>query len=188
MTKTKRVTEIRDLGVIFEEQLSFKRHIEYIVAKAYWILGFIKRICSEFHDIRALKSIYCAHVRSHLEYASMVWQPYCADRIMDLESIQKKFVLYALRRTVKRDEHFPYASKCEAMGIETLARRRTNLSAFFVFDLLKNGVNAPVLRSYDVIFNVPRRELRDHEMLYLNTHRTQYGYYEQVDELCRTFN
>lgn len=185
-----RIYEVRDLGVLFDVQLTFKRHAEYVVAKAYSMLGFIKRVCKEFNDVRALKSVYCAHVRSHLEYASVVWQPHCANQIRSIESVQKKFVLYALRRTVRRDEHFrlpPYASRCEVIGIDDLAKRRKDLSAFFVFDVLRERINAPILRS-NFIVNQPRRNLRRHELLFVNFHRTEYGFYDPIDNLCRIFN
>ena len=71
------MTELRDLGVYFDEKISFNKHIDIIVAKAYSMLGFMKRICYEFTDpLRvALKSVYFAYVRSHLEYGSVIWHP-----------------------------------------------------------------------------------------------------------------
>jgi ribonucleases P/MRP protein subunit RPP40 len=178
-----RVFEIKDLGVIFDVKLDFNRHIEYVTSKAYSMLGFMKRICNEFRNVKALKSIYCAHVRSHLEYASCVWQPYCADKKRDIESIQKKFVIYALRRSVMRDAEFrlpSYVSRCDTIGIETLCRRRINLSVFFVFDLLRGRIDSPSLRSELVV--------NEHACLQVVIHRTDYGYYEPVNNLCRIFN
>lgn len=154
------------------------------------MLGFIKRICYDFRDIRALKSIYCAHVRSHLDYACVVWQPYCANKKAAIESIQKKFVLYALRRTVKRDENFrlpSYDSRCKNLGIESLQRRRINLSAFFVFDLLNNRIDAPELRSR-IVINDQARHLRRLQFLTIKHRRTNYGYHEPLNELCMIFN
>lgn len=130
-----RIREYRDLGVTFVENMSFNKHVEIVVAKAYAMLGFMKRVCKDFRNVRALKSVYCAHVRSHLEYASVVWFPYCKERSDMIESVQKKFLIYALRRTVSRDENFrllPYIDRCESLGLETLSRRRTNLCALFV--------------------------------------------------------
>lgn len=63
----KRVSEFRDLGVTFTEDLSFNKHVDLVVAKAYSMLGFMKRICRDFKNVDALKSIYFAHVRSRLE-------------------------------------------------------------------------------------------------------------------------
>lgn len=91
-----RVRMIQDLGVWMDEQLNFDRHIEFVTSKAYSMLGFIKRICKQFTSIEALKSVYFAHVRSYLEYASVVRHPYQLVHMNKIESIQKKFLIYAL--------------------------------------------------------------------------------------------
>ena len=55
----------------------------------------------------------------------------------------KKFLMYALRRSISRDSHLrlpSYIGMCELIGMETLARRRTNAC---VFDLLKEYYNEP---------------------------------------------
>lgn len=59
------------------------------------MLGFLKRVCFDFTDTVALKSIYCALVRSHLEFACVVWNPHYSVHISRIESIKKK--LYPLR-------------------------------------------------------------------------------------------
>ena len=50
-----RVTSIRDLGVLFDQKMKFFGHIDYFDFKAYSMLGFTLRICSEFKDL--LKSV-----------------------------------------------------------------------------------------------------------------------------------
>ena len=112
--RLERVKEMKDLGVTFTENLSFNSHVNVAVSKAYAMLGFMKRVCRRFRNVQTLKSVYCAYVRSHLEYASLVWFPHCKERSAEIESIQKKFVMYALRRSVRRDENFrlpPYADR-----------------------------------------------------------------------------
>lgn len=93
-----RISEKRDLGVTFTENLCFNKHVQCVIGKAYSMLGFIKRICRDFRNVKALKSIFFAHVRSHLEYASVVWSPYYQVHNDSIESIQKKFLMYALRQ------------------------------------------------------------------------------------------
>lgn len=190
MVVLRRVTEMKDLGVIFTEDLCFNRHIDLIVAKAYSMLGFVKRVCRDFHNIDALKSVYYAHVRSHLEYASVVWSPYYQKHNDKIESIQKKFLIYALRRTVQRDRNYrlpPYVSRCESIGMEPLWRRRFNLSAMFVFDLLRGRICAPQLL-LKLQLNEPVRVLRRVNYLTLVRHRTNYGMFEPINNLSRIFN
>jgi hypothetical protein len=45
-----RVEEIKDLGVILDTKMSFLSHVETIISKSAKMLGFIKRILSEFND------------------------------------------------------------------------------------------------------------------------------------------
>lgn len=49
--------------------MSLNHRIDYIIAKTYVMhdVGLIKRTRYEFHDIQALRSIYFAHTKLHLE-------------------------------------------------------------------------------------------------------------------------
>lgn len=140
--------------------------------------------------MKALKAVFFAHVRSRLEYASVVWAPYYQIHDDRIESIQKKFVMYALRHSVRRDANYrlpPYVDRCGSIGMETLSRRRLNLSAMFVFDLLRGRVDSSELRS-KLRINVPSRQLRCEPFLILDSHRTNYGLYEPVNSVARAFN
>jgi hypothetical protein len=61
------------------------------------MLGYIRRIGKEFRDPYTLKTLYNSFVRSHLEYASVVWNPYYGVHLKRIEDIQKKFLKFALR-------------------------------------------------------------------------------------------
>lgn len=87
-----RVRAMRDLGVIFDNKLTFNKHIDAKIAKAFSMLGFLKRICYDFTSLIALNTVYCSLVRSQLESASVVWSPIGVNQITRIESTQKKFV------------------------------------------------------------------------------------------------
>lgn len=192
----KRPQVIRDLGVLLDAKLTFSKHIAHIIAKAYSMLGFVMRICKDFKNIQALKSVYFAHVRSYLEYASVVWHPYMVTYIDKIESIQKKFLIYALRRSVSRDENYrlpSYISRCDSIILETLVRRRINACVFFVFDLLRGRLDAPGILSHvklnrDVVSDRPVRHSRESRFLVIHRHRTDYGQHEPINDLCMNFN
>jgi hypothetical protein len=61
---------MNDLGVMFDDKLTFNVHIDYIVSRAMKCLGFIKRFGREFKDPHVFKVLYCTYVRSILEFAS----------------------------------------------------------------------------------------------------------------------
>ena len=57
LTTISHVREYCDLGVTFDEALSFSSHIYNIVARANRSLGFIMRSCKALTDISALKGV-----------------------------------------------------------------------------------------------------------------------------------
>src|SRR5450759_2383220 len=93
-----RVSSICDLGVTIDSKLRFNEHVSIMTAKAFSVLGFIRRHASEFTDIHALKTLYCSLVRSILEYAAPIWSPYHVTHILTIERVQKRFVRFALRQ------------------------------------------------------------------------------------------
>ena len=192
-TSVERVREIRDLGVTLDEKLNFNSHVAKIVSKAHSMLGFLKRICYEFRNVRALTSIYNAHVRSHLEYASVLWNPHYAVRSGEIESVQKQFVMFALRKSVRRDSNFrlpPYADRCSSLGLETLARRRDNSCIFFVFDVLRKNIDAPqLLEIFDSLRTVNRTySFRTMNIFRTVFHRTKYRASEPINAASKLFN
>lgn len=178
------VFQILDLGVNFDTDLNFNRHIEIKIAKARSMLGFIKRVCRDFHDI------YFAHVRSHLEYVSVVWNPVTSLFINKIEAVQKQFLIYVLRFSFRRNANFelpPYSFRCSLIGIQSLELRRNNALAYFVFDVLRNYIDAPNLLCL-LNFNVPCHNFRFFNFFKIKYHRTQYGRNGPVSQMCIQFN
>jgi len=66
---------VLDLGVWFDEKLSFSKHIQTIINKAYMMLGIIKRNFKHL-TVPTFVLLYTITVRSHLDYCSSVWAPY----------------------------------------------------------------------------------------------------------------
>jgi hypothetical protein len=90
-----RKTEIRDLGILFDQQLRFIAHINNIVSSAFKSLGFLLRNSLCFRDVESLFILYNSLVRSKLEYASVIWNPCYETHIKYIESVQKRFVRFA---------------------------------------------------------------------------------------------
>lgn len=170
--------EIRDLGVQFSRNLSFNSHIKIIVAKAYSMLGFLKRVCRRFNNVDALIAVYCAHVRSHLEYAAVVWSPYYSVYSCSIESIQKKFVLFALRRRYPRHLYLElpsYLFRCDILNLSTLSLRRKLFCIRFIYDVLSNRIDSLFILS-EINFVVPSRRLRSNNTLFkIPFIRTNFG-------------
>ena len=72
--KIAKCEEEKDLGVTFDKNLLFDRHIMHIVNKANQMIGILKRTFT-FLDKDSLLKLYKAIVRPHLEYGNTVWFP-----------------------------------------------------------------------------------------------------------------
>jgi len=68
----KRGIQVLDLGVCFDEKLSFKEHIHAKINKAYMMLGLVKRNF-KYLTIPTFIQLYISMVRSHLDYCSSIW-------------------------------------------------------------------------------------------------------------------
>lgn len=184
-----RVHRIRDLGVILDEKLTFRFHYEDVISRANRQLGFIMKIANEFRDPVCLKSLYCALVRSVVEFAVVVWCPYQTTWISRIESIQKKFVRFALRNLPWQNDQrmTPYHDRCQLLGIDTLENRRRTAQTMFVVKLLNGSVDSSQLLAR-ININAPARSLRRQNLLRLEGRNTAYGQHDPVRFMSETFN
>lgn len=188
-TKLKRESTVKDLAAMMDSKLNFKDHVAYIVSKASSQLGFVFRFAKKFKDVYCLKSLYCSLVRPILEYCSVVWAPFYQNETQRIESIQRKFIRYALRHLNWQNPfNLPnYASRCKLISLELLQGRRNVAKACFISDILQNNVECPTLLG-QVGIHVPSRNLRSHSFLYIRPARTNYGQNEPMLSMCRVFN
>lgn len=188
-----RVCHIRDLGVIFSHDLSFSRHIDQIVCKANSMLGMIKRNAKDFHDPLTLKTLYMSYVRSNLEYASVIWSPYYEVHSKRIESVQKQFLLYSLRRFPSSSSNInnfilePYVNRLLLFNMRTLSQRREIAYAVFTRDVICNKVDCPELLSL-FTFYAPTRISRTRDLFKIPYRRTNYLIAEPVLSCMKYFN
>jgi len=84
-----RTNQITDLGILFDERLTFKKHINDKVNKAYSMLGIIKRNFN-YLTVTSFSLLYKGMVRSHIDYCSSAWATYKKGDIDMLERVQKR--------------------------------------------------------------------------------------------------
>ena len=184
-----RVNKINDLGILLDSKLTFKLHYDSILARAYNLLGFIKRRGKEFHNVWVTKQLYCCYVRSILEYGSIVWQPYTNEYIRQFESVQKQLLLFALRDMFNPKDYanLPnYLHRLKIIQLETLESRRNMLAACFTFDILTGGIQVVNLCNAVQINN--NRQTRHSNYLTEPYHKTLYGKNEPITRCIRIFN
>ena len=97
------------------------------------MLGFIKRNCREFRDVLTLRTLYCALVRSQLEYGSVVWSPVTAMNITKLERMQRRKTKFILKT---EDNYKVRISKLTLLSLE---HRRFLSDVVFFYKAALNG-------------------------------------------------
>ena len=65
--------ECSDLALLTNHKLFWNSHIDKISSKANKVLGLFKMNCGDLRDVSTLRTLYCALVRSQLEYGSVAF-------------------------------------------------------------------------------------------------------------------
>ena len=107
------------LAVLLTSDLTWSKQTECICAKAKKLLGMIYRRFSEYSNPDTLLHIYESMVRSHLEYASQVWDPHLQKDIRLLEGVHK----FALRMC-RKDYDMNYEDLLQSFQLPELSTRR----------------------------------------------------------------
>lgn len=184
----KKCDKIRDLGVILDSKLTFVEHYNTITHKAGNMLNFIKRFGYHFQDPYTIKTLYVAYVRSILEYCSVVWSPYLKSHEERIESIQKQFLLYALRKLGWTVFPLPsYKARCMLINIQTLKQRREYAMVAFVNDIVSQRIDSTKLLS-KLNFYAPNRQLRHRNLFTLDRYRTNYAKFSPLNQMMSVYN
>lgn len=188
-TAVQRVDHVKDLGVMLDEKLTYTRHFSTTIDKANRQLGFMFKISKEFRDPLCFKALYCSLVRSLLEFASVVWNPYQAVWSGRFEAVQRKFVRYALRYLPWSDPLNlpPYADRCRLLGLDTLAKRRNISQVVFVAKVLLAEYDVPELLAKINLY-APARTLRPRTLLHEVVHATNYAANSSFVAMIHQFN
>ena len=127
------VQEYKYLGVWFTNNLTWKKHVEYVTAKGKALLPPLRQFFSQQRIPLMIKRlVHTALVRSPLEYASAIWS--CNKPEEDkLESIQHTVAVWMLR-TNKKACKFGLRA---ILGLPSLKTRRVMLRLFYVAKLAR---------------------------------------------------
>ena len=110
-----------DLGVTFASNLTFDRHISNIVRRANILIGIIKRTFSCL-DQSMFQILYITLIRPHLDYASVVWNPYQLGHIRAIEKVQRRAT-----RIIPEFRGYSYFDRLKALNLPSLVYRRRRM-------------------------------------------------------------
>ena len=88
-----------DLGVIVTSDLRWRAHLQSIMAKAYKVLGLLRRLFTSVGCPDAKRVLYVSLVQPKLLYCSPIWRPCVLSDIRALEYVQRRATKFILSRT-----------------------------------------------------------------------------------------
>lgn len=183
------VDKIRDLGILFDSELTFRPHAEKIANSAYRMLGFVLRTANRFRKVKTILILYNSLVRSLLEYCVAVWDPFYESHINIIERIQRRFCMYIYFKRLLPDPplHYSYSWTLTNLGIQPLFRRRLYLQMIFLYKSIR-GIfdSSSYFRSF-VFFNTSSRT-RNTNTFYYNSSRSNIGLNTPINRLMRLYN
>ena len=106
-------------------------------------MGFIIRNTKHFHDVFSLTTLYNSLVRSKLEYACEIWNPYFKSQNNKIESIQKKFLrylYYKIHLVSPLVNRVSYSSMLKEFNFVTLPNIRKYLEQLSLYKVLKEKI------------------------------------------------
>lgn len=183
-----RCTSFKDLGVTFDRSLKFDLHVGCITSSAMRSLGFIIRSCSGFDDIGCLKLLYFSYVRSHLEYASVVWSPFYAKYSNALESVQRKFLKFLYRKIEGRYPERGIANSLlwNKFALHSLELRRSVSLVKFLHRSLHGELDSQIVANLN--FYSSPYPVRAGNLIYLPRPRTNMMLGSPQYSMCMLYN
>lgn len=185
-----RVCEHKDLGIVIDPKLTMIPHMDKQINKAKAMLGLIKRMSAGVFTQDTIRTLYMCLVRSHLDYASVVYNPNIHLYKRQIESVQKQFVMYAMPNEQRDDYHRlrPYTERFNDLKLNGLIRRRTNSGILFIYDLMKGNIESSTLNEMIHLNNVQNYNLRNIDIIKIPAFSANYLYNNPFYVMCRDFN
>ena len=128
-------TEERDLGVVIDENLKFRRQAAIAVSKANRVLGTIRRSFATL-DKLIFPILYKTLVRPLLEYGNAVWGPHNKEDQRLIERVQRRAT-----KLVEELRSLPYAERLKALNLSSLQYRRHRGDVILVYQMLQGRLN-----------------------------------------------
>ena len=122
----------KDIGVVVDEKLTFKKHIADQIKKANSMVGSIRR-SFKFLDAKMFKLLYKGLARPHVETSVAVWNPYTAELRDDIEGVQRRAT-----RMVPGLKELTYAERNKALDLPTLRYRRMRMDMLEVYKIVNS--------------------------------------------------
>ena len=128
-----RVYEIKFLGMMLDEHLLYKSHVNLVLRRVSRFAGIFYRI-RDFVNAKCLKLLYNALVLPNLMYCNSIWGSCCASTMRPLLMMQKKII-----RTLNFSGYTDHTDPlCKAMNILKVPTLNYYSRCNFIFKSINN--------------------------------------------------
>ena len=151
---------IKDLGIQFDEKLTFHTHIVSTAAKGLRMAGWTLRTFKS-RGRQLMLTLLKSLIIPHLEYASVVWSPTDMHHINLLENVQRGYTSkIACFQTYDEALGMPvcttdYPSRLKDLNIYSLQRRRERYMIIYIYKIVIHLVTNP---GFEIVYN-PRTKI-----------------------------
>ena len=134
-TELEMIDSITDLGVIFDANLNFSKHIQNLCQKARCSSLTILR-CFYSRKPELLFRAFATYTRPIVEYCSPVWNPYRLSDIRKIEKIQRKFT-----KRLCGMKNISYMERLKILKADTLEMRRLKADLILYYKIIHGLVS-----------------------------------------------
>lgn len=183
---------VRDLGILFDDKLTFKQHTEDLLARTHKMFGASYRFVRDIHAPQLLTKILTEFIAPIVDYGSIIWGCNKSMITAKLEKIYhscSRIVTGSPYRT-DADNYVDFIQRMKNIGLLTFEQKRQIASCIFGIKILKGlaqtklqsaFINSLYNSTYPIrdppIFyidnrNIPRESPLFFIMNNINTHRS----------------
>ena len=158
------VHQIRDLGVILDTKLTFGAHVDQTVRKANCALGVLIRSYQKasprgYLRVSSVLTSYYAHVRSNLEYCSVIWNGAADTHTDRIRRIEHKFLMWLNAHCRNSSASLSYGDLLRHFRLTSASARRAQHDIMFIRNVFKGRISSSfLLQSFSL--SVPGRATR----------------------------
>ena len=124
------INDMKDIGVIMDSDLKFEKHINSKIDTANKILGIIRRSFM-YLSAEIFIPLYKAMVRSHFDYAMVIWNPHTVKYIESIEGVQRRAT-----KMVPEIKNLSYPERLKHLKLPTMAYRRARGDMIEVYKII----------------------------------------------------
>ena len=190
------VDQIRDLGVILDTKLTFGPQVDSSAKKANRALGVLIRSFQKanprgYLNVGSVIAAYCAHVRSILEYCSVIWGGAASSHTTRLERVEHKFLIWLNSQVRLQSSSLLYADLLKHFKLVSVSARRIQHDIMFLRNVFTGKIHSSfLLQSFSL--SVPSRATRQQSRTlfsipYARVNTVREGVYVRLPKVTNRF-